>query len=186
MTSRPILFSAPMVRALLCGSKTQTRRICKLARAGMPEPEMASLLKCCPYGRPGDELWVREAFCDDWKESRGIVYRADGGFDADMFDAGCRWRPSIHMPRAASRITLRITDVRVERLQDISAKDILAEGAVDRPHVDQFGRNPVSAFDGKVYMDLRSLWACGWESINGKGSWAANPWLWVLSFERVK
>ncbi len=114
---RPILFSAPMVRAILTGNKTQTRRVVNLNRHyQIEERDDGSLWPwmydddrtsdswlACPYGMPGDRLWVRETFCDDWKDSRGIQYRADGGLDGDMTDAGCTWRPSIFMPRSASR-----------------------------------------------------------------------------------
>lgn len=200
MKERPILFSAPMVRAILEGRKTQTRRIVKHPIESHPVRHMegGAFFKCVngeewwvkfPYGKPGDRLWVREtwrAFKDNsLYEEPGteVDYRATPASWAKGSDAP--WKPSIHMPRWASRINLEITAVRVERLQDISAKDIIAEGAVDRPHVDRFGRNPVSAFDGKVYLDLLSLWAAGWESINGPGSWGANPWVWVVEFKRL-
>ncbi len=180
MTSRPILFSAPMVRALLNGSKTQTRRICKLdVRAGMPEPEVASLLKCCPYGQPGDELWVRETL--DHDAARGHFYKATGMYVGPLLDyerepppaigLPTRAIPSIHMPRWASRITLRITEVRFERLQDISEADARAEGY-------ELGAPPCIDNPLRWYRHL-------WESINGKGSWAANPWVWALTFERA-
>lgn len=226
MKERPILFSAPMVRALLAGTKTQTRRVIKDQQIGerfcdmRPEgaylewlgtpscgtgvwdvPEYSGIAKV-PFGVVGDLLWVREAHAfsvvdhegRDWRddpENWDVIYRADpvqpaGGWrDSDGKVIPPPWRPSIHMPRWASRITLEVTGVRVERLQDIRPRDILAEGAVERPHVDQFGRNPVSRFDGKVYLDLRSLWAAGWNQINGPGSWDANPWVWVIEFRRT-
>lgn len=208
MKERPILFSAPMVQALLAGKKTQTRRG---PRGGMwrhQEPRAGHPLifrdgnwaredaASCHYGKPGERLWVREA------------WRADAAFDAlppreippgpyfceasrNIWDGGPhdgtpgRLRPGIFMPRWASRLTLEITGIRLEPVQSISAKDIIAEGAVERPHTDQFGRNPVSRFDGKVYLDLQSLWAAGWEKINGHGSWSANTWVWVVEFQRV-
>jgi len=149
-----------------------------------------NVLHRCPYGGAGDRLWVREAFrapveYDDMPprdipEGTRIDYCADGG---TLFG---RYRPPMFMPRWMSRGLDEITAVRIERLQDISAKDILAEGAVDRPHVDQFGKNPVSSFDGMVYLDLKSLWAAGWEKINGKGSFALNPWVWVVEFKVIK
>jgi hypothetical protein len=207
MKERPILFSASMVRAILDGTKTQTRRVVKPSRGrpieflgggGLDGPdwnnpecwgyewqdsasfvtlkadpmEMHQYTYPCPYGQPGDRLWVREAFCDDWKEERGFVYRADGGFDGEMTDAGCKWRPSIHMPRAASRITLEVTGVRVERLQDISEADAQAEGCADVDY--SAGRTYRHA-----YRDL-------WESINGEGAWSLNPWVWVVSFHRME
>lgn len=183
MKERPMLFSGPMVRAILAGNKTQTRRLVKpqpqcFIGSGLPggwtpavaDGEGMRALKC-PYGQPGDRLWVREAFCDDWKQSHGIVYRADGGLDADMFDAGCKWRPSIHMPRLASRITLEIVGVRVKRLQDISEDDTVAEGIPE---------GEVSPADAGRFA-YRLLW----ESINGPGSWDANPWVWAIEFKRL-
>jgi hypothetical protein len=140
---RPILFSAPMVRALLDGRKTQTRRIVKGTAAEwladpigfLPEFVADPGNHLCPYGVPGDLLWVREAFAylSDCRHNdpgtralaEGCFYRADDG--ATQSDIS-RWRPSIHMPRFLSRLTLRITDVRVERLQDISEADAVAEG----------------------------------------------------------
>ena len=112
MRERPILFSAPMVRAILDGRKTVTRRLVKpnphKVDGGVPfadapawaHAEPGSAVMRCPYGVRGDRLWVRETFCDDWHMDRGVVeYRADGELDSDMFDAGCTWRPSIHMGR---------------------------------------------------------------------------------------
>lgn len=192
MRERPILMSAPMVRALLAGTKTQTRRVVK------PQPSILSgdllcwkddaltddeMAARCPYGRPGDRLWVRETHSIgpgpgvplQPGESAGtlrwphVTYLADGAIER----RDTRWkgafgvtRPSIHMPRWASRITLRITDVQVERLQDISEKDAVAEGTAGHP-------------DGPWHA-YRSLWTL----INGPGSWDANPWVWVLTFEK--
>ena len=195
MTERPILFSAPMVRAILAGTKTQTRRIAK----PQPEPgEIGSFGRGipfirgrdktyrCPYGQPGDRLWVREAF--DFLPSGGpdqptaceIVYWANGAIEPriappdynPMVYAHEKIRPSIHMPRWASRITLEITGVRVERLQDISKDDAKAEG------VDAL---PMETRRATAKADFHALW----ESINGAGSWDANPWVWVLEFRRL-
>ena len=195
MKERPILFSAPMVRAILAGTKTVTRRIVKpQPRDGFnaaPHPEVQSFERCCKHGQPGDRLWVREAWAEPTTLDPGpTFYRADypdcvpAHFENVPSADQIKWKPSIHMRRNQSRITLEITDIHVERLQDISGKDILAEGAVLRAHDDEFGHNPVSAFDGCVYLDLASLWARGWESINGAGSWAENPWVWVISFRK--
>lgn len=181
MKERPILFSAPMVRALLAGTKTQTRRVCKLeVRSGMPEPEMLSLLRCCPYGKPGDRLWVRETWnrFDGWE---GYFYAADDhsfGIGADddpdhIPEHALRWKPSIHMPRAASRITLEVTGVRVERLQEISEADAKAEGAA-------MHNSPAAMLTG-----YRTGYRLLWDSINGPGSWDANSWVWVVEFRRV-
>lgn len=224
MKERPILFSSPMVRAILDGRKTQTRRALKVQpldvlpmkgdKAGVEwiglmqnDPPKGTIFRC-KFGKPGDRLWVREAWAlidKDYKpadlaQATALVYRADGlkvpnQKDRDIraiFADRCRvpldaikWRPSIHMPRIASRLDLETVAVRVERLQDISAKDIISEGAVLHAHDDQFGHNPVSAFDEKVYLDLMSLWAAGWKKINGADSWDANPFVWVIEFKRV-
>ncbi len=200
---RPILFSAPMVRAILAGTKTQTRRMVKgipllwLSQSVGFTPEFVALPDndACPYGEPGDRLWVRETFYHepaDYVREASVsipsrpaitVYRADGGFDADQFDAGCKWQPSIHMPRNLSRITLEITGVRVERLQDISEADARAEGIV---HSTRFGGYHTE--DGRHFhaADPRQSYASLWEQINGPGSWDANPWVWVLEFRRLE
>jgi hypothetical protein len=190
MTDRPILFSAPMVRALLAGTKTQTRRVVK-PNAWVDEGDCDYTGQCvkvgesidlrrCPYGQPGDRLWVRETWAVRglaWgmKPSQAAKiaspaawrYAAD---DATGWQHG--WKPSIHMPRAASRITLEITGVRVERLQEISEADAQAEGCNIRAAVCDVS-DPAS----RMYHAL-------WESINGPGSWAANPWVWVVEFKR--
>ena len=210
MKERPILFSAPMVRALLDGSKTQTRRILKVQpdEDGLskvtdgPWVDTSGRQYVCPYGQPGDQLWVRETWGvgsrpDPWGGYDGIEYRADEAWLEDGDDFACHkvetpddiclgdyshgWKPSIHMPRWASRIQLEITDVRIERLQDISEEDAKAEGI--EPELDgwidysnpsaQMCLNPIDSF--------RTLW----EAINGNGSWAANPWVWVVEFRRV-
>lgn len=191
MKERPILFSGPMVRAILDGTKTQTRRVVKPQFAadaipvempatdpagGWVVPGHSGVWWCdaaanpddvrrCPYGQPGDRLWVREA----WARTRVfgaemVVYREGD----NRTDYGGPWKPSIHMPRWASRITLEITSVRVERLQDISEADAIAEGVYTDP------ASP--AYD--AYAQL-------WDEINGPGSWAANPWVWVLEFRRL-
>ena len=180
-----------MVRAILAGTKTQTRRIAKIdARTDKGEP--VRFVSCmpgvtgietvrCPYGKPGDRLWVREAFIHEpadyvWEASVSIpcrpastVYRAD--HEGDTRGAG--WTPSIHMPRALSRITLEVTGVRVERLQDISVADAIAEGVVE---CNQHLRGLEPCMEWRyAYEDL-------WGQINGQGSWDANPWVWVVSF----
>lgn len=215
MKERPILFNGPMVRAILDGSKTQTRRIAKLSSslpdgkgwttlvkpgthvhlplvdgrwqwkpAGgdewQPYPDLSDY---CPYGKPGDRLWVRETWTiqDEHPEMRrkpeqgdSFAFRATGqsGYYGPT-NKIVRWRPSIHMPRLASRINLEITGVRIERLNNISPSDSLAEGC---PYHHKTGFSPEDAV--KWYADL-------WESINGTGSWAANPWVWVVEFKRV-
>jgi hypothetical protein len=186
---RPILFSGLMVRAILHGRKTQTRRVikpqpfehgsdglvsagwgwsigqkCKL-QAWKVDEIGSAMAKYCPHGKPGDRLWVRETFAIHGNE---IAYAA-----TDQHLVGCdRWKPSIHMPRRASRITLEITDVRVERLNEISRGDAMAEGC---PHSNlAYGQNPCDWF--------RELW----ESINGPESWAANPWVWAIEFRKTE
>ena len=189
MKERPILFSAPMVRALLAGTKTQTRRIIKPQHLAFFNQDAAAMLsdwneRPLPYGQPGDRLWVRETFGhfernQHFKPGCNVYYRADGNcLELEP------WRPSIHMPRWASRITLEITSVRVERLQEISIEDAKAEGAwgpddsIVQKVADYFGTDIFSANPRKAFQML-------WESINGPDSWAANPWVWAIEFRRV-
>lgn len=202
---RPILFSAPMVRVLLAGTKTQTRRAMrvqphdgaevvadivnkiKIDRHGdeQPGPDKwgawwsdGDEASSSPYGGPGDRLWVRETWARD-EEDGALIYRADVGAvqEADDWERSrieCggryRWRPSIFMPRRASRITLSITGMRVERLNDISRGDAMSEGC---------------PFQNMAQgLDPRQWYADLWEQINGPGSWSANQWVWVLEFQR--
>jgi hypothetical protein len=188
MKERPILFSGPMVRAILDGSKTQTRRTFKgtTEHKGPYNPAYMEAHQqangwgsICPHGTPGDRLWVRETFAmNEAKAGPPVVYRADHGEAQSVFVerphsaewdvVATRWRPSIFMPRAASRILLEITDVRVQRLQEISEEDARAEG-YDRSH----------AFP-------REWFALLWERIHGPGSWHANPWVWAITFQRLE
>jgi hypothetical protein len=191
---RPILFSAPMVRALLDGSKTQTRRVGGLEvinaepnryefrgiTSGPGAPHFAfhdresgaQVLVRCRHGQPGDRLWVRETFGN--LEGDGVP--PEWSYRADTHDAVLppRWTPSIHMPRAASRIDLEVTGVRVERLLDISESDAIAEGV-----------EPLTE-PGAVFRPAASAYSDLWEQINGAGSWAANPWVWVVEFQKIK
>jgi hypothetical protein len=194
--TRPILFSAPMVRALLDGSKTQTRRAVK-ARADwamgkrciLQPHELAGEVNQgdysnCPYGKPGDRLWVREAWrtskvADELKPSQlvfggcnPIWHEAQNEVPFHPSDFG-KLRPSIFMPRWASRITLEITGVRVERLHAINEVDAIAEGA------------PWAACGSPQDGSHKAGYAQLWESINGPGSWGLNPWVWVIEFKRV-
>lgn len=210
MKERPILFSAPMVRAILAGTKTQTRRVVKPqphdpAEGTYAAPSMIHgtgsytqdhMLAdgfdggTCPYGQPGDRLWVREAWrteasYDAIKPSLLPVGLRDTlavpfWYDADLcgntsgipgLQPG-KYRPGMFMPREASRITLEIVGVRVELLQDISDADATAEGTPHSLHL-QGGR-----FANENFAHL-------WECINGDGSWDANPWVWVVEFKRV-
>lgn len=188
MNTRPILFSAPMVRALLDGSKSQTRRVVKRSDEWPVTAVKAVVLETrgtamavdagrfaygpeikCPYGQPGDRLWVRETWIDASSDLHScVIYRADGDEQA----CGEPWKPSIFMPRWASRIALEITGVRVERLQNISRGDAMGEGC-PFPNMAQ-GDDP-----RQWYADL-------WGQINGPGSWDANPWVWVVEFKRTK
>ena len=177
MKSRPILFNDEMVRAIIDGRKTVTRRPIKPDwwRCLDPEDEddVTQALTMCPFGVPGAELWVREAWAHnpDFPGSRApacLAYRASGD------DAAGRWTPSIHMPRWASRITLLVTGVRIERVQDITEADVLAEGTPIAPG---------TSAGGAV-----AAWLHRWDRIyaaKGLGQ-ATNPWVWVVRFERVK
>lgn len=181
-----------MVRAILDGSKTQTRRVAKefdglrdLDKILARFPDQNG----CRYGKAGDRLWVRETFAD--LQGTGIEHRQPPDYillryayaadtrpgsaaDEARKDYGIRWTPSIHMPRAASRISLEVTGVRVERLQAISEADARTEGAEGDSH------------PGTFVGTCRGNFARLWESINGAGSWDANPWVWVVEFKRVK
>ena len=230
MKERPILFSGAMVRAILEGRKTVTRRAVKghqipKESPGETDPELRwtaigqrhprwgfivpgateeqcaaalGIMGVCPYGKPGDRLWVRETWARVGTTDPGyLVYRATypaclpPGLErvpADIRDAGYRWRPSIHMPRAACRILLEITAVRVERLQGISDEQAIAEGIErDAAHPTLWKRGPLLGDQNIVQVTafpklaFRSIW----ESINGAESWAANPWVWVVEFKRV-
>lgn len=202
MKSRPILFSAPMVRALLADTKTQTRR--PLREGTWLDPKEGVIRMCsvgngvtgfqsvaCPYGVPGDQLWVREQFAGSIAyERHGYPLREWGNkiwYCADGEPRSGQWtrpRPSIHMPRSLSRITLELTDVRVERLQDISEADALAEGVTPKWEPGCSGRL-MEAIGGFSFRPAASAYADLWEQINGAGSWDANPWVWALSFKRV-
>jgi len=197
MKERPILFSAPMVRALLDGSKTQTRRVCKPRRdmgigCDLAPHEIAGEINRgdftnTVYGAPGDRLWVRESFAHIYRGNAApaarrpddVVFMADG-LTPDAYVYGS-WKPSIHMPRWASRIDLEITGVRVERLHDISEADAQAEGARECDPVS--GREVLLAGAsqrGSFVLHYRDIW----EQINGAGSWPINPWVWVVEFKR--
>ena len=207
MTSkeRPILFSAPMVRAILDGRKTQTRRVFK-RRTGITGPELDPTFRC-PYGSPGDRLWVRETWGSADTMYQGhendvpgvIAYRADRSaidqgisrqvkipqWDLDQWNWDCiKWRPSIHMPRWASRITLEVTDVRIERLQDITEEDARAEGITDGGCL-TCGENEPCGCDNPR-PDARDGFAGLWQDIYGPDSWHANPWVWVVSFRGLQ
>lgn len=200
MKQRPILFSAAMVRAILAGKKTQTRRVCKKQprqvlemlfwdyAKGLSAGTCGGVPQCyldtCPYGQIGDQLWVRETYAEvpktayansnvfqkvsTSKEDKAFVYRAC----FDLSASAITWKPSIFMPRAASRILLEITAIRVERVQDISEHDAIAEGI------------EFSSIGGG--MDAHQNYCGLWSKINGNQSWIENPWVWVVEFKRVE
>jgi hypothetical protein len=194
MRERPIIFSALMVRAILEGRKTVTRRVLKFNAAGRAayfgkqwHRDDPDITKGCPYGQSGDRLWVREAWSthagfDDISPAqlttRSLHYLADGYVKTG------KGRPSIHMPRWASRITLEVTGVRVERLDAISAVDAEAEGLRRFPFEDSFAW-ALRDGDTSGYATPTGAFRNLWESINGAGSWNANPWVWVVEFMRV-
>ena len=197
MTERGMIFNSEMVRAILDGLKTQTRRPvkfpvhdknlgCELAGNELAGELSAGNYLNGAFGKPGDRIWVRETFCpvDDtqYGGEKWVDYRATpkfeashpAGWDCAPNDAeALKWRPSIHMPRWASRILLEITGVRVERLQSITLGDICKEvgcGLYDfRP----------ATYGFQVWEEL-------WKSIYGAESWNTNPWVWVIEFKRVE
>ena len=201
---KPIRFLAPMVRAILDGRKTQTRRIVQptplergsrtfFYKRGYPVfiDERRAAIESCPYGGPGDHLWVRETFSYDRLDidRDGMLpcwYWADGNPRRGDWTIP---KPSIHMPRWASRITLRIKSVRVERLQEISEQDAIAEGVLRSQRAVSASAAAPAFFDYMLdqpnYCSARSSYSSLWESINGPGSWEKNPWVWVLEFERT-
>jgi len=202
MKERPILFSATMIRTLLEGRKTQTRRMLKiqppehvvdfcsfhnpdgegLAHFGFDpvKRELQDWYAVCPYGQVGDRLWCKEVW-GAWPAMGGGVqedslrYRADGEYQNEH--NAWRWRSPRFMPRWASRITLEITDVRVERLQDISNEDARAEGVLP-----SYADRSVEA--GHPYNAI-ALYRQLWDAINGEGSWISNPWVWCVSFRKL-
>lgn len=216
MIERPILFSAPMVCALIDGSKTQTRR--EVLKTSQPDVVVLSDFdateclveienrksgtrqwKPCPHGKPGDRLWVREngwqrpeltprqlrEGADTWPpyeyDAKPLMCWADG----ELKGYGWKRRPSIHMPRWASRITLEITAVRVERLQDISEADACAEGATLYEPANYLSHGGWSHDARYVHTTALKSFQQLWGSINGPGSWAANPWVWVETFKVI-
>ncbi|MDF7648061.1 hypothetical protein PUG42_05810 [Erwiniaceae bacterium L1_54_3] len=232
MKERPIIFNSEMVRAVMEGSKVQTRRVlsprqlkmidaaasvgeCYPLESGHQHPNSQSYYReWCPFGAVGDRLWVRETWTDVNLEGiPAVAYRADSGVYSPMDDESFlnedgsfnyddprvakyhfaawygdvvsgtegNWRPSIHMPRWASRITLEITGVRVERLQDISEADARAEGT----HWSD-GKPNEMGLATELVVNADEEFAHLWRSIYGEESWQANPWVWVIEFKRVE
>lgn len=188
MREKPILFSTPMVKAILDDRKTQTRRVIKPQPGDHPDDDgyMSSILNRCPY-QVGDILYVRET----WADLRGMgfgndprtdkpwnfAYKADikPGSESDRarIDFGVKWRPSIHMPKEAARLLLTVKGVKVERLQDITEEDALKEGCL------------LVFLDGAVVISAKGKFHALWDSINGKKHpWGSNPYVWAISFER--
>lgn len=214
MKERPILFSGPMVRALLSGQKTQTRRVVKMPSGfdffagrdddkdnpvnwggedesgawwALADGDDIDHVLPCPYGQPGDRLWVRETIRKTGEFPGGYAtseYVADGA--PTVADAWPWQRPtlvSIHCPRGLSRITLEVTSVRVERLQDISETDAAAEGIIQ--YEDELGYGTgYPDTDQNIAETASGAFRKLWESINGPGSWGANPWVWVVDFKK--
>lgn len=221
MKARPILFSGPMVRALLDGRKTQTRRTIKpqpnndpakhhpIAPYRTTSGDWNWVLKAtghgtgdpfpCPYGTPGDLLWVRESWAINMRATDllKVFYKAHEsashtemhrlisaeGISQKYQPTWPRFKPSIHMPRWASRITLEITDVRVERLQTISNKDGLAEGFIEMPATGRVATSLAAVYMGNYWYTARHAFQALWSSINGEKSWSDNPWVWVVEFK---
>ncbi|MDP8624890.1 MULTISPECIES: hypothetical protein [Serratia] len=214
MKERPVIFNGEMVRAILDGRKTQTRRAisdrqlhlidvasqvgeCYPLESGIDHANSQSYYReHCPFGQVGDRLWVRETFAghyldddqiQDIKDGRYKAedlceYRANYSDDADCVDG---WTPSIHMSRWASRITLEITAVRVERLNDISEEDAKAEGV--KPAGDMLPDYPDTFLTPKGdFATAKVAFQRLWQSIYGEESWSANPWVWVIEFRRLE
>ncbi|HHL0910824.1 hypothetical protein H8M89_22325 [Klebsiella pneumoniae] len=220
MTERGMIFNGEMVRALLSGRKTQTRRPIKWKQTRFTEigeredgskwpwsedaEHACDFWHPCPFGAVGDRIWVRETFqgplfdydlmdsyCKDptpFEKPEFCVYKADGVPAPEFYDADdelhCCWRPSIHMPRWASRILLEITDVRVERLNAISEEDARAEGIIDGGCLNCGEPEPCGCANPEP--DATDAFAYLWQSIYGQDNWNANPWVWVIEFKRVE
>jgi hypothetical protein len=181
VTERPIIMGAESVLAILDGRKTETRRPLRpqppsTLRARKPWASVEDLLAGCPYGQPGDRLWVRETWAKYGRGPRHFLYRASYGPLADERP----WKPSIFMPRAACRLTLEILAVRVERLQEINGFDARAEGYPDSmPDCDLLHYG-----GGKK---CRRWYQAGWDALNARRGfgWEKNPWVWVIQFKRA-
>lgn len=235
MKERGMIFNGEMVRAILDGRKTQTRRPIQWKQTRFTEigeredgsrwpwsedaEHACDFWHPCPFGTVGDRIWVRETWgvvsheldedgrIQPWTPDRPAkainempfgngyysghaIYAADGDFtwgDDDGYEDGrsC-WKPSIHMPRWASRITLEVTNVGVQRLQSISPNDAAREGLVKLPATGRYCINQGDQYFGGASQDAREVFSWLWESIYGADSWKANPWVWVIEFKRVE
>ena len=184
MKERPILFSTEMVSAILANRKTQTRRIVKGIALDWLAPDMFTPKfvasednKVCPYGYENDILWVRETWALYNLGGQKYIYKAD-----NVEYANPKWKPSIHMPKEACRIRLKIKSVRVERLSDISEQDAIAEG------IELIGSRWKQYLKTRLDKTVESpkySYITLWESINGAMSWEKNPWVWVIEFEGI-
>lgn len=237
MNERGMIFNGEMVRAILDGRKTQTRRPIKWKQTRFTEigeredgsnwpwsedtEKVCDYWHPCPFGDVGDRIWVRETWatlgnedgcCVDWNDN---LCKGDEKTAARIYRASCEqrpgdyglwsipdnadwkphtenqkfegaWRPSIHMPRWASRITLEITDVRVERLHSISERDALREGLFQLPASGRYCLQPGMQYFGMASHNAKEVYSWLWASIYGEESWAANPWVWVIEFKRVE
>lgn len=228
MTERGMIFNGEMVRAILDGQKTQTRRIvnwrglseglnlnfsglkvCEYPTGWVIESEIRTSTewRCqptpCPFGVVGDRIWVRETFqgplfdfeqMESYQEDSSkfqtpefCVYKADGKPAPEFFDADenlhCCWRPSIHMPRWASRITLEITGVRVEQLKSISEEEARSEGVARLR--EGFWKHYQPGWT-QHQLSAKGSFATLWDSIYGSGEWDRNPWVWVIEFKRIE
>lgn len=197
MKERPVNMRAEEVRAILAGRKTQFRRVIN------PQPEAGSSCpyhigtgkdrkaRVCPFGKPGDRLWVRETWAPLFEEDTGfcgVQYAAGGMAEEDKrageyLDGTDRWRSPVCMPRKLSRITLEIASVRVERLQDISEEDAIAEWC--SPLSERCRRTPICGSDDwpEFHGSHRENFRCWWGSIYGPEDWTENPWVWVMEFK---
>ncbi|MJQ01232.1 hypothetical protein DN101_22480 [Salmonella enterica subsp. enterica] len=211
MKERGMIFNAEMVRAILDSRKTQTRRPVK------PQPELTERSGFswngvvfgsgsddretnrnfahvkCPFGKPGDRIWVRETWAEAGASAPDLkLYRANypahvpTHYENVPPAEDVRWTPSIHMPRWASRITLEIIDVRVERLHSISERDALREGLFQLPASGRYCLQPGMQYFGMASHNAKEVYSWLWASIYGEESWAANPWVWVIEFKRVE
>lgn len=198
MKYRPIIFSGESVRAILEGHKTQTRRVLK------PQPFDPSYVSgvfadgsvgyvsaggrsvLCPYGKPGDRLWVRESFVPNYFDDGKPAYRSDWTRTASEYIKPPKWQSPLFMPREYSRLTLEIVTIRVGHVQEITERDAIAEGVkvitVNIP-------DPEKGFNrGDPLESYSDVYALLWDSLNAKRgySWASNPWVWVVEFKRVE
>jgi hypothetical protein len=205
MKSKPILFSTPMVQAILEGRKTQTRRIVKKQFLNGDEPKFSTRNSestgVCPFGKIGDVLWVKETSCFVLLEHAHILLEGARDKNQMMFKASVhedwmkfakekfnyKWKPSLFMSKDEARIWLKITNIRVQRLQDIDSGDAISEG------IEFWWSDLFAEYRYKDYANVKDDWRSAvssfkslWSSINGINSWDDDPWVWVIEFERIE